>query len=92
MTGLNTLFGDGKLPLLYNKDGSVAKYNQKRETREFGGTTYMLEEAFPLSDFAWVKAGKVDKLGNCWFKGTGYNFNAIMSSKSFPIQRGGVLS
>lgn len=81
MTGLHTLFGNGKLPRLYNKDGSVAKYNEKRETRGFGGKTYMLEEAFPMADYAWIKAWKVDKVGNCCFKETGFNFNGIMASK-----------
>jgi 3-oxoacid CoA-transferase len=85
VTGLHTLYGDGKLPVKYNEDGSVAKYNQKRETREFGGKTYMLEEAFEQADWAWIKAEKADKMGNCVFKGTGYNFNGIMARISFPL-------
>lgn len=80
MTGLRTLFGDGKLPTKYNSDGSVAAYNKKRETREFGGKTFMLEEAFEPAEFAWIKATKADKMGNLFFKGTSYNFNAIMAS------------
>lgn len=80
MTGLRTLFGDGKLPIKYNSDGSVAAYNKKRETREFGGKTFMLEEAFEPAEFAWIKATKADKMGNLFFKGTSYNFNAIMAS------------
>lgn len=80
VTGLHTLYGDGKLPVKYNTDGSVAEYNKKRETREFGGKTYLLEEAFEPAEFAWVKATKADKMGNCVFKGTSYNFNALMGS------------
>lgn len=79
MTGLHTLYGDGKLPKLYNKDGSVKEYNAKRETRDFGGKTYMLEESFQMADFAWIKAEKADKMGNCVFKGTGQNFNVLMA-------------
>ena len=56
VTGLHTLYAEGKLPVKYNKDGSVAAYNQKRETREFGGKTYLLEESFEMADFAWIKA------------------------------------
>ena len=81
VTGLHTLYAEGKLPIKYNKDGSVAAYNKKRETREFGGKTYLLEESFEMADFAWIKATKADKMGNCVFKGTSYNFNAIMGSK-----------
>lgn len=60
MTGLHTLFAEGKLPIKYNSDGSIAAYNKKRETREFGGKTYLLEEAFEMADFAWIKAIKAD--------------------------------
>lgn len=85
VTGLHTLFAEGKLPVKYKSDGSVAVYNKKRETREFGGKTYLLEEAFEMADFAWIKATKADKMGNCVFRGTSYNFNAIMASM-FALQ------
>lgn len=81
VTGLHTLYAEGKLPVKYSKDGGVAKYNKKRETREFGGKTYLLEESFEMADFAWIKATKADKMGNLVFKGTSYNFNAMMASK-----------
>lgn len=55
-----TLYGEGKLPRLYNKDGSVAKYNDKRETRKFGDKEYLLELAFELAYFSWIKASKAD--------------------------------
>jgi 3-oxoacid CoA-transferase len=40
-----------------------------------------LEKSFEMAEFARIKARKADKMGNCVFKGTGYNFNAIMASK-----------
>lgn len=83
VTGLHTLYGDGKLPVKYRDDGSVERYNKKRETRSFGGKTYLLEEAFEPADWAWIKAEKADRMGNCVFKGTGYNFNGIMASMYF---------
>ena len=33
-----------------------------------------------MADFAWIKATKADKMGNFVFKGTSYNFNAIMGT------------
>ena len=85
VTGLHTLYAEGELPTKYKSDGSVASYNKKRETREFNGKTYLLEESFEMADFAWIKASKADKIGNCVFKGTSYNFNAIMASILFPL-------
>jgi len=80
VTGLHTLYAEGKLPTKYDSDGNVVTYNKKRETRDFAGKTYLLEEAFEMADFAWIKASKADKMGNCVFKGTSYNFNALVAS------------
>lgn len=77
--GLHTNYADGKLAVRYNSDGSVKEYNKKRETREFNGRQYLLEEAFPRADYAWIKASKADKMGNCVFKGTSMNFNTLMA-------------
>lgn len=71
------------MPTKYNPDGSIAAYNKRRETRDFVRKTYLLEEAFDRADFAWIKATKADKMGNCGFKGTSSNFNAIMASTRF---------
>ncbi len=87
MTGLHTLYAEGKLPTKYNSDGSVASYNKKRETREFNGKKYLLEEAFDQAEFAWIKATKADKMGNCTFKGTSWNFNGIMARMSLIFLR-----
>lgn len=57
---MHTLYGEGKLPRKYNKDGSVAEYNDKREVRKFGEKEYLLELAFELADFSWIKATKAD--------------------------------
>ncbi|KAF2168720.1 hypothetical protein M409DRAFT_52751 [Zasmidium cellare ATCC 36951] len=79
-TGLNTLYAEGKLPTKYDSNGNVLKYNEAREVRTFNGKEYLLEEAFPTADFAWIKAWKADKMGNCVFKGTSYNYNRIMAN------------
>lgn len=79
---MHTLYAEGKLPKKYNADGSVAAYNDKREVRKFGDKEYLLEESFPHADFAWIKATKADKMGNCVFKGTSQNFNTLMAKAS----------
>ncbi|KAF2771409.1 nagb/rpia/CoA transferase-like protein, partial [Teratosphaeria nubilosa] len=81
-TGLHTAYAEGKLPTLYDKNdhSKVLKYCKKPEIREFNGQQYIMEEAFPIADFAWIKAWKADKMGNCVFEGTAWNFNRIMAS------------
>jgi len=58
----------------YNKDGSPAKYSEARETREYNGRGYVLEESI-VGDVALVKATKADKFGNLMWEGTSRNFN-----------------
>jgi 3-oxoacid CoA-transferase len=63
-----------------NDNSKVLKFCQKAETREFGGKSFILEEAFQPADYAWIKAKKADKMGNCVFEGAAFNFNAIMAT------------
>ncbi|SMQ47188.1 unnamed protein product [Zymoseptoria tritici ST99CH_3D7] len=44
------------------------------------GKEYLLEESFEPAKFAWIKAWKADKTGNCIFKGTSFNYNRIMAN------------
>lgn len=76
--GVGTWIEEGKLPVRYSADGKeVLKTSKPREVREFNGRQFVLEEAI-YGDYAFVKANKVDKLGNCWFKGAARNFNSAM--------------
>lgn len=75
--GVGTWIEEGKLPVKYGKDGKVEIESKPRETREFDGRKYVLEEAIN-GDVALIKAYKVDKLGNCWFRGASRNFNSAM--------------
>ncbi len=75
-TGAGTAVSEGGLPLKYAADGSVAKYSEKKETREFGGRTYVLEPAI-TGDWAIVKAWKGDRFGNLVFRHTAMNFNPL---------------
>ena len=67
----------GELPVRYNPDGTVAVYSSPREVRIFDGRPYVMEEAI-RGDYAFVKAWKADKLGNCQFRFAANNFNAVM--------------
>ncbi|MCP9199359.1 CoA transferase subunit A [Gramella sp. GC03-9] len=64
-------------PAIYTPAGYGTEVAQDKETREFDGKMYVLEEAFK-ADFAFVKAWKGDKAGNLIFKGTARNFNPCM--------------
>ncbi len=77
-TGAGTAVSDGGLPLKYAADGSVAKYSEKKEIREFDGRAYVLEPAIK-GDFAIIKAWKGDRFGNLVYRHTAMNFNPMMA-------------
>ncbi len=64
-------------PAIYTPAGYGTEVAETKETREFDGKMYVLEEAFK-ADFAFVKAWKGDEAGNLIFKGTARNFNPVM--------------
>ena len=64
-------------PAIYTPAGYGTEVAMGKETREFDGKMYVLEEAFK-ADFAFIKAWKGDKAGNLIFKGTARNFNPVM--------------
>ena len=79
-TGAGTAVSDGGLPLRYAPGGgAVAKYSDKKETREFNGRPYVLEPAI-TGDFAIVKAWKGDAWGNLVYRYTSRNFNPMMAA------------
>ncbi len=75
-TGVGTMIAEGGLPLRYGPGGSVAVVSRARETREFGGRTYVLEEAIRC-DFGLVRAARADRFGNCVFHAAARNFNPL---------------
>src|SRR5262245_5934048 len=77
-TGAGTAVSEGGLPLLYNADGTVKKYSQKKEIRSFDGRDYVLEPAI-RGEFAIVKAWKGDRYGNLVYRHTAMNFNPMMA-------------
>ncbi len=73
-TAVGTDIHNGGFPIKYKEDGSVEIASKPRETREFNGKKYLMEEAI-RGDFALVKAWKADTRGNLVFRGTARNFN-----------------
>lgn len=66
------------MPAIFTPAGVGTEVAIGKETREFDGKTYLLEEAFK-SDFAIVKAWKGDTQGNLIFRATSRNFNPLMA-------------
>ncbi|GAA3777578.1 CoA transferase subunit A [Corallibacter vietnamensis] len=64
-------------PAFYTPAGYGTEVAEGKETREFNGKMYVLEQAFD-ADFSFVKAWKGDAAGNLIFKGTARNFNPAM--------------
>ncbi|EER44146.1 succinyl-CoA:3-ketoacid-coenzyme A transferase [Histoplasma capsulatum H143] len=72
-----TVVQTGNLPLKHNADGTVAAYGTPRDVKVFDGKSYVMEEAIK-GDYAFVKAWKADRLGNCQFRFAAANFNGAM--------------
>lgn len=72
--GVGTPLADGDIPTRYNPDGTIAETSAPKETREFNGELYVMEEAF-TPDFAFVHAARADRFGNLAFNKTAQNFN-----------------
>ena len=72
--GVGTQLADGGLPVRYNSDGTVAETSKPKETREFNGELFVLEESI-RTDYSFVHAAKADRYGNLVFEKTARNFN-----------------
>ena len=75
-TGVGTEVAEGGLPWRYHPDGSVALASPRKETREFDGRTYVLEQAI-VTDFGLVHATRGDRHGNLVFHESARNFNPL---------------
>ncbi|TVY71231.1 Succinyl-CoA:3-ketoacid coenzyme A transferase [Lachnellula suecica] len=72
-----TVVQTGELPLQNNADGTPKVYSYPKDVKVFDGKQYLLEESIK-GDYAFVKAWKADKLGNCQFRLAANNFNGAM--------------
>jgi 3-oxoacid CoA-transferase subunit A len=70
--------GGAGIPAFFTPAGYGTEVAEGKETREYNGKTYILENAL-TADFAIVKAWKGDRFGNLIFKGTARNFNPVMA-------------
>jgi 3-oxoacid CoA-transferase subunit A len=74
--GVGTQIADGGLPWRYALDGSVALASPEKETREFDGREYVLEQAI-TTDFGLVHAWRGDRHGNLVYRESARNFNPL---------------
>lgn len=74
--GVGTQVAEGGLPMRYNPDGTMRLGSDRKETREFNGREYVLEQAI-TGDFAIVKAAQGDTMGNLVFHASARNFNPL---------------
>ena len=63
-----------RFDLRYDGTGGVLTASPPKETREFDGTTYVLEHGI-VTDFALVHAWKGDRHGNLVYRRSARNFN-----------------
>lgn len=72
-----TVVQTGELPLKHTADGLPEQYSYPKDVKVFNGKSYLMEESIK-GDYAFVKAWKADKLGNCQFRLAANNFNGAM--------------
>ncbi|PRQ76068.1 hypothetical protein AAT19DRAFT_13090 [Rhodotorula toruloides] len=77
--GYGTAVQTGEIPIKYKEGGKEVEVPGKpRETREFNGKGYLMEEAIK-GDYALVKVWKADEYGNCVFRYAAQNFSGAMA-------------
>jgi 3-oxoacid CoA-transferase subunit A len=75
-TGGGTQVAEGGLPWRYDSEGNVVVSSPPKETRDFGGREYVLEEAI-VADFGLVRAKVGDRHGNLVYRDSARNFNPL---------------
>ncbi|MCB9595710.1 MAG: CoA transferase subunit A [Sandaracinaceae bacterium] len=67
------------IPAFYTPTGVGTVVAEGKETRDFGGRTYLLEEALH-ADFALIRCRAADPFGNARFWRTARNFSPLMAT------------
>ncbi|SPO01362.1 probable succinyl-CoA:3-ketoacid-coenzyme A transferase, mitochondrial precursor [Cephalotrichum gorgonifer] len=75
--GFSTVVQTGDLPLRNKADGTPDQFSTPKDVKVFNGKPYLLENSI-AGDYAFVKAYKADRLGNCQFRLAANNFNGAM--------------
>lgn len=71
--------GGAGIPAFYTATGYGTPIGDGKETREFSGRQYIMEEAI-TGDFAIVKGWKADTYGNVIYRHTAQNFNPLAAT------------
>jgi 3-oxoacid CoA-transferase subunit A len=71
--------GGAGIPAFFTPAGYGTEVAEGKETREFDGKMYVMEELAPRRLRALVKAWKGDRFGNLVYKHTARNFNPMMA-------------
>lgn len=71
--------GGAGIPAFYTATGYGTPVGESKESREFNGRPYILEESI-TGDFAIIKAYKADRYGNCIYRHTAQNFNPMAAT------------
>jgi len=71
--------GGAGIPAFFTATGYGTPIAEGKESREFNGRHYVMEEAL-TADFSLVKAWKADKSGNLIYRKTAMNFNPMMAT------------
>jgi len=71
--------GGAGIPAFFTPTGFGTIIAEGKETREFNGKPYVMEQALH-AEFALIKAWKGDKWGNLVFRKTGRNFAPMMAT------------
>lgn len=71
--------GGAGIPAFFTPTGVGTVVAEGKETREFGGRTYVMERALK-ADFALIKAWKGDRWGNLVYRKTARNFSPMMAT------------
>ncbi|RBO83469.1 CoA transferase subunit A [Marinomonas aquiplantarum] len=71
--------GGAGIPAFYTATGVGTPVAEGKETKQFHGREYLLEEAI-TGDFAIVKGWKADRYGNVVYRHTAQNFNPLAAT------------
>ncbi|MBH77146.1 MAG: succinyl-CoA--3-ketoacid-CoA transferase [Dehalococcoidia bacterium] len=70
--------GGAGIPAFFTPAGVGTEVTKGKEHREFGGRTYVMEEAI-TANYALIRCWKADSFGNLVFRRSQRNFNPIMA-------------
>ncbi|NVJ60013.1 MAG: CoA transferase subunit A [Gammaproteobacteria bacterium] len=71
--------GGAGIPAFYTATGYGTPVAEGKETRDYNGRGYVLEESI-TGEFAIVRAWKADRYGNCIYRDTAMNFNPMAAT------------